>query len=96
MFRACAGFLGRRVEAIDRRHSSLVYFPEDILRHQRSLQELLLDSNQIQVLPKAFFQLHRLVKLGLSDNAFQHLPNDIGRFTGLVELDISKNGDRWL
>jgi hypothetical protein len=45
---------------------------------------------------QAFFQLHRLVKLGLSDNAFQHLPNDIGRFTGLVELDISKNGDRWL
>lgn len=52
MFRACAGFLGRRVESIDRRHSSLVYFPDDILRHQRSLQELLLDSNQLQDLPK--------------------------------------------
>ncbi|XP_062521128.1 protein scribble homolog isoform X3 [Corticium candelabrum] len=92
MFRACAGFLGRRVESIDRRHSSLIYIPDDILRHHRSLQELLLDSNQIQDLPKAFFQLQRLLKLGLSDNAIVQLPNDVGRLTALVELDISKNG----
>lgn len=42
----------RHVETIDRRHCSLMYVPDDIYRYSRSLEELLLDANQLRDLPK--------------------------------------------
>lgn len=42
----------RHVESVDRRHSSLHTVPEEIYRYSRSLEELLLDSNQLRELPK--------------------------------------------
>lgn len=39
-----------------------------------------------------FFRLHRLRKLGLSDNEIVRLPPDIQHFENLVELDVSRNG----
>jgi len=39
-----------------------------------------------------FFRLHRLRKLGLSDNEIGRLPPDIQNFENLVELDVSRNG----
>ncbi|EDS27691.1 tak1 [Culex quinquefasciatus] len=38
-----------------------------------------------------FFRLHRLRKLGLSDNEIMKLPSDIQNFENLVELDVSRN-----
>ncbi|XP_072380003.1 uncharacterized protein scrib isoform X2 [Diabrotica undecimpunctata] len=93
MFRCIPIFKGcnRQVETVDKRHCSLINVPEEILRYSRSLEELLLDSNRIQVLPKNFFRLHRLRKLGLSDNEINNLPPDIQNFEHLVELDVSRN-----
>lgn len=42
----------RHVELIDKRHCSLLYVPEEIYRYSRSLEELLLDANQLRDLPK--------------------------------------------
>lgn len=42
----------RHVEALDRRHCSLQAVPEEIYRYSRSLEELLLDANQLRELPK--------------------------------------------
>ena len=42
----------RHVESIDKRHCSLMAIPDDILRYTRSLEELLLDANQIRELPR--------------------------------------------
>lgn len=42
----------RHVELIDRRHCSLAAVPEEIYRYSRSLEELLLDANQLRELPK--------------------------------------------
>ncbi|XP_077164945.1 leucine-rich repeat-containing protein 1 [Paroedura picta] len=81
----------RHVESIDKRHCSLVAVPEDIYRYSRSLEELLLDANQLRELPKPFFQLVKLRKLGLSDNEIQRLPSEIANFMQLVELDLSRN-----
>ncbi|KAI5108569.1 leucine-rich repeat-containing protein 1 [Silurus meridionalis] len=81
----------RHVENIDRRHCSLLYVPDEIYRYHRSLEELLLDANQLRDLPKQFFQLVKLRKLGLSDNEIQRLPPDIANFMQLVELDVSRN-----
>ncbi|NXN97434.1 SCRIB protein, partial [Rhinopomastus cyanomelas] len=81
----------RHVEALDRRHCSLQTVPEEIYRYSRSLEELLLDANQLRELPKPFFRLLNLRKLGLSDNEIQRLPPEVANFMQLVELDISRN-----
>ncbi|XP_072911320.1 protein scribble homolog isoform X5 [Hemitrygon akajei] len=81
----------RHIEAVDRRHCSLSGVPEEIYRYSRSLEELLLDSNQLRELPKPFFRLLNLRKLGLSDNEIQRLPPEVANFMQLVELDISRN-----
>ncbi|KAL1464233.1 hypothetical protein WDU94_003899 [Cyamophila willieti] len=94
MFRCIPIFKGcnRQVEYVDKRHCSLPNVPEDILRYSRSLEELLLDANHIRDLPKNFFRLNRLRKLGLSDNEIHRLPPEIQNFENLVELDVSRNG----
>ncbi|XP_073399391.1 protein scribble homolog isoform X15 [Dendrobates tinctorius] len=81
----------RHVESVDKRHCSLHAVPDDIYRYSRSLEELLLDSNQLRELPKPFFRLLNLRKLGLSDNEIQRLPPEVANFMQLVELDISRN-----
>lgn len=48
LWRAC----NRQVEYIDRRHCNLTAVPDDVLRYTRSLEELLLDANQIRELPR--------------------------------------------
>lgn len=48
LFKAC----NRQVDYIDRRHCSLTDVPDDVLRYSRSLEELLLDANQLKDLPK--------------------------------------------
>ncbi|XP_071811026.1 protein scribble homolog isoform X5 [Apostichopus japonicus] len=87
LFRAC----NRHVEYIDRRHGNLNNVPDDVFRYARTLEELLLDANQIRDLPKQFFRLVNLQKLGLSDNELERLPGEISHFGNLVELDISRN-----
>ena len=51
MLKACIGL--RQLDLIDRRHWSLQTIPEEVYRHERTLEELLLDYNQIQDLPPA-------------------------------------------
>ncbi|XP_047205312.1 protein scribble homolog isoform X5 [Girardinichthys multiradiatus] len=81
----------RHVESVDKRHCNLQTVPDEIFRYSRSLEELLLDANQLKELPKPFFRLLNLRKLGLSDNVIQRLPPDVANFMQLVELDISRN-----
>ncbi|BFZ20895.1 hypothetical protein BsWGS_23932 [Bradybaena similaris] len=87
LFRAC----NRQVESVDRRHWGLTSVPDDVLRYARSLEELLLDANQIKELPRGFFRLVQLRKLSLSDNEIGRLPEEISNFVNLMELDVSKN-----
>ncbi|XP_029955840.1 protein scribble homolog isoform X1 [Salarias fasciatus] len=81
----------RHVESVDKRHCNLQTVPDEIFRYTRSLEELLLDANQLKELPKPFFRLLNLRKLGLSDNEIQRLPPEVANFMQLVELDISRN-----
>ncbi len=46
----CIG-LTRQIDYIDRRHCGLLQVPDEIYRHERTLEELLLDYNNIQELP---------------------------------------------
>ncbi|XP_070709534.1 protein scribble homolog isoform X1 [Pempheris klunzingeri] len=81
----------RHVESVDKRHCNLQTVPDEVYRYSRSLEELLLDANQLKELPKPFFRLLNLRKLGLSDNEIQRLPPEVANFMQLVELDISRN-----
>ncbi|OWF53429.1 Leucine-rich repeat-containing protein 1 [Mizuhopecten yessoensis] len=87
LFKAC----NRQVEYIDRRHCNLTDVPDDVLRYTRSLEELLLDANQLKDLPKGFFRLVQLKKLSLSDNEICRLSSDVASFINLMEMDVSRN-----
>ena len=52
MLKACIGLnCARQIDYIDRRHCSLTEVPEEIYRYERTLEELLLDFNNIAELP---------------------------------------------
>lgn len=84
----------RYMDYIDKSHCNLTMVPDDVLRHERHLEELLLDANQIQELPKAIFRMYKLRKLILSDNEILDLTSELGNLVALEEFDISKNDIR--
>lgn len=49
--------MNRQYEVIDKRHCNLTNVPDDILRQERSLEELYLDANQLRDLPKVILRL---------------------------------------
>ena len=40
------------MDYVDKRHCNLIVVPDEILRYVKTLEELMLDSNQIKDLPK--------------------------------------------
>lgn len=85
--RAC----GRHVDYIDKRHCNLVAVPDEVLRHRATLEDLLLDANQIRDLPRGLYRLIELRKLTFSDNEISRISPDIGNLVNLEELDASSN-----
>ncbi|KAJ8020957.1 Protein scribble-like [Holothuria leucospilota] len=77
LFRAC----NRHVEYIDRRHSNLNNVPDDVFRYARTLEELLLDANQIRDLPKIV-----ILNISFAANIFFPPPYQ-------VEISFSRDGD---
>jgi protein scribble len=84
-------FCSRNLEQIDKRHCNLTAVPDDILRYTRTLEELLLDANQLQDLPKGVYRLTQLRRLTFSDNEIQRILPEIGQLVNLEELDCSRN-----
>ncbi|CAF4606767.1 unnamed protein product [Rotaria sp. Silwood1] len=84
-------FCNRNLEQIDKRHCNLTSVPDDVLRYTRTLEELLLDANQLQDLPKGVYRLIQLRRLTISDNEIQRLLPEIGQLVNLEELDCSRN-----
>ncbi|CAF3413854.1 unnamed protein product [Rotaria sp. Silwood1] len=84
-------FCSRNLEQIDKRHCNLTTVPDDILRYTRTLEELLLDANQLQDLPKGVYRLTQLRRLTFSDNEIQYISPEIGQLVNLEELDCSRN-----
>uniref|UniRef100_A0A674D6J6 Leucine rich repeat containing 7 n=1 Tax=Salmo trutta TaxID=8032 RepID=A0A674D6J6_SALTR len=66
--------------------------PKEIFSFERTLEELYLDANQIEELPKQLFNCQALRKLSMPDNDLSNLPTTIASLVNLRELDISKNG----
>ncbi|XP_039221055.1 erbin isoform X2 [Crotalus tigris] len=80
------------VTALDYSHCSLEQVPKEIFTFEKTLEELYLDANQIEELPKQLFNCQSLYKLSLPDNDLTTLPASIANLINLRELDVSKNG----
>ncbi|KAJ1209562.1 hypothetical protein NDU88_004936 [Pleurodeles waltl] len=80
------------VTTLDYSHCSLEQVPKEIFTFEKTLEELYLDANQIEELPKQLFNCQSLHKLSLPDNDLTTLPASIANLINLRELDISKNG----
>ncbi|MGH0167425.1 UNVERIFIED_CONTAM: hypothetical protein FKN15_066499 [Acipenser sinensis] len=80
------------VTALDYSHCSLEQVPKEIFTFEKTLEELYLDANQIEELPKQLFNCQSLYKLSLPDNDLAVLPASIANLINLRDLDVSKNG----
>ncbi|XP_073933479.1 erbin isoform X8 [Castor canadensis] len=80
------------VTTLDYSHCSLEQVPKEIFTFEKTLEELYLDANQIEELPKQLFNCQCLHKLSLPDNDLTTLPSSIANLINLRELDVSKNG----
>lgn len=80
------------VTSLDYSHCSLEQVPKEIFTFEKTLEELYLDANQIEELPKQLFNCQSLHKLSLADNDLTTLPASIANLINLRELDVSKNG----
>ena len=78
----------RHVEAIDKRHQNLTSFPDDVIRYYRTLEELLLDSNQLHDLPKVNFNYYHKNLKFKKKICFK---KGFYKLTQLRKLDISDN-----
>ncbi|KAF4079319.1 hypothetical protein AMELA_G00191760 [Ameiurus melas] len=90
----CRCFRGEEevISVLDYSHCSLQQVPKEIFSFERTLEELYLDANQIEELPKQLFNCQALRKLSIPDNDLSILPTTIASLVNLKELDISKNG----
>ncbi|XP_029431880.1 erbin isoform X2 [Rhinatrema bivittatum] len=80
------------ITALDYSHCSLEQVPKEIFTFEKTLEELYLDANQIEELPKQLFNCQSLHKLSAPDNDLTTLPASIANLINLRELDVSKNG----
>ncbi|XP_063154179.1 leucine-rich repeat-containing protein 7 isoform X4 [Candoia aspera] len=90
----CRCFRGEEeiITVLDYSHCSLQQVPKEVFNFERTLEELYLDANQIEELPKQLFNCQALRKLSIPDNDLSSLPTSIASLVNLKELDISKNG----
>ncbi|XP_061097135.1 leucine-rich repeat-containing protein 7-like isoform X2 [Conger conger] len=90
----CRCFRGEEevISVLDYSHCSLQQVPKEIFSFERTLEELYLDANQIEELPKQLFSCQALRKLSMADNDLSSLPPSISSLVNLRELDVSKNG----
>lgn len=78
-------------KVVDKAHKKLAVVPEDLYRHAKTLEELILDNNYITELEQKLFTLNRLKKLTLRWNEIERIPKEIGNLNNLVELNLSRN-----
>ena len=74
------------VQVLDYEHSSLTDVPAEVFNHERTLEVLRLDCNQIADLPRPLFHCHGLKELWLSDNEISQLPPALA---SLIHLQVN-------
>lgn len=71
-------------------------FPDDLLEHRDSVEEIYLKENFIPTLPKWLFDFANLRFIHLGGNLLEFIPDEICLLESLEFLDVSKNRIREL
>lgn len=66
-------------------------FPNELIQHSDTLEEIYLKENFIPTLPQWLFQFAHLKFLQLSGNLLQTIPAEICDLINLEHLDVSRN-----
>lgn len=66
-------------------------FPEALLEHSDTVEEIYLKENFIATIPAWLFSLTNLNFIQLSSNLLVDIPDEIGMLKNLEHLDVSKN-----
>ena len=86
-FLCCLKPVDDEIQQLDFRHCSLNDVPAQVFNHERTLEVLYLDCNQITDLPRPLFHCHGLEQLWLSDNEISQLPHALA---SLINLKVSQ------
>lgn len=85
MLMCCLAAQEDDVHELDYQHASLTDVPAEVFNHERTLEVLRLDCNQITELPRPLFHCHGLKELWLADNEISTLPPALA---SLIHLEV--------
>lgn len=85
------GGAGGAVRSLDYARCSLHDVPAEVFEHERTLEELRLDSNRMRDLPRPLFLCQELRLLSVADNDVAQLPPAVGQLPHLQFLDARRN-----
>ncbi len=85
MFFCCIQAVEDEVQELDYQHAGLTDVPAEVFTHERTLEVLRLDCNQISDLPRPLFHCHGLKELWLTDNEIVQLPPALA---SLIHLEV--------
>ena len=79
------------ITQLDYAHHSLNDVPNDVFVYERTLEQLVLDCNNIRDLPRQLFHCEGLKSLSVADNDVHVIPPALSTLTSLTFLNVSKN-----
>ncbi|XP_028417661.1 erbin-like [Dendronephthya gigantea] len=88
---SCYNTMDEEPIILDYSHRKLDEVPQEILDNGRMLEELYLDCNDIELLPKKLFSLPKLKILAVVDNNLCELSKFLGNLDCIESLNVSKN-----
>ena len=79
------------ITQLDYAHHSLNDVPNEVFVYERTLEQLVLDCNNIRDLPRQLFHCEGLKSLSVADNDVHVIPPALSSLTSLTFLNVSKN-----